>query len=281
MPRAFAGVRWITAGSDGIHGLEFKLDFLPGFAGHRQLWTPLGSFADDVVAFTGQVAAFVPGLNTSFQGDTVGSGTGSIPPRVTQGAATKLQHGIITKDFHQGRHVPDMNPTGSNGHDPRHRSPILGEVDAARLVLLNIVFPQQIDEAHGNGAIAFQFANHGSGVDVVSPGHPQTLGQNPEVHPVVLLPVDDSVHGAVDVQQHAVVAAPLSQTGVGGEASGQVVVHDDWHFQFFGELGPLEHFIDSASGAVQVVAFDFAGFCLGFVNRISYKQEAIAQRWKG
>jgi len=47
------------------------------------------------------------------------------------------------------------------------------------------------------------------------------------VHTVVLLTVNHGVHGTVNVQQDAIVTAPTSQAGVGGEATREVVVHDD------------------------------------------------------
>jgi len=40
---------------------------------------------------------------------------------------------------------------------------------------------------------------------------PDIRRQRPEVHSVVFLTVDYSVHSAVDMQQHAIVAAPLAR----------------------------------------------------------------------
>ena len=74
------------------------------------------------------------------------------------------------------------------------------------------------------------------------------LGKDAEVNTVVLLPVNHGVHSPVDVQQDTVVAAPVCQSGVGGEASSQIVVHDDGHFEFFGELSPLQHFFTGGGG---------------------------------
>lgn len=56
----------VTRGSDGIHCLEFKLDFFPQFASYSKFRRPLSRFADNVVTFTSQVATFVTSLNTSF-----------------------------------------------------------------------------------------------------------------------------------------------------------------------------------------------------------------------
>jgi len=52
-----------------------------------------------------------------------------------------------------------------------------------------------------------------------SPPDIRTLGQRPEVHSVVFLTVDYSVHSAVDMQQHTIVAAPLRQGGIGCETT--------------------------------------------------------------
>ena len=64
--------------------------------------------------------------------------------------------------------------------------------------------------------------------------------------------------------------------GVGGKTTGQEVVHDDGHFEFFGVLGPLQHFFAGGSGHVQVVTLDFTGFSLRLMDSIRYEQEAIA-----
>ena len=157
----------------------------------------------------------------------------------------------------------------------------MGEVHTARLVLLDVVFPQQVYKAEGTGAIAFQLAHHGTGVDVVTTRHAQTLGQHAEVDSVVLLTVDHRVHGAVDVQQHPVVAAPVGQGGVGGKAPGQEVMHDDGHVEFLSVLSPLQHFFAGGGGHVQVVTFDFAGFSLGLVDGVCDEQEAIAPALEG
>jgi len=56
------------------------------------------------------------------------------------------------------------------------------------------------------------------------------------------------VHGTVNVQQDAIVTAPTSQGGVGGEATREVVVHDDGHIQRF--RNSARFIISSQVGAV-------------------------------
>lgn len=46
-------------------------------------------------------------------------------------------------------------------------------------------------------------------------------------------------HGAVNVQQNTVSTTPMRQSGVGGKTCGQVVVHNNGHFEFFGVLSPF------------------------------------------
>ena len=117
-----------------------------------------------------------------------------------------------------------MDTTGSHSHNAAHGSPVLSEVHTARLVLLDVVFPQQVDKAQGTGTVTFKLAYHSTGVDVVNTGHTQTFGQNREVE--YRGSSDGRLRRAwpVNVQQHAVVATPVGQGGVGGKTTGQEVV---------------------------------------------------------
>jgi hypothetical protein len=83
------------------------------------------------------------------------------------------------------------------------------------------------------------------------------------------------VHCTVNVQQHAVLTAPLGETGVSGEATSDVVVHDDGLAQFFSELGALIHLFRSRSGAVEVVPLLLACFLLRQVGCFSNKLETV------
>ena len=67
---------------------------------------------------------------------------------------------------------------------------------------------------------------------------------------MVFLTVNHGVHCTVNVQQNAIIAAPVRQRGVGGETSSQEVMHDDRHFEFFRVLGTLQHLFASTSGHV-------------------------------
>ena len=88
--------------------------------------------------------------------------------------------------------------------------------------------------------------------------------------------VDHRVHRAVDVQQHAVLAAPVRESGVRAEAAGEEVVHDDRHAELLGELGALVHLLRGRRGDVQVVALALAGLGLGLADRLGDEGEAVA-----
>ena len=172
--------------------------------------------------------------------------------------------------------MPDMDAAGGDGEGARHGAPVLIEEDAARAVFLDIGFAQQVDPAQGGLAIAFQLADDGAGVQMVAAGQAQDLGQHPEMDAVVRVAIEHRVHGAVDVQQHAVVAAPLGQPGVGAEAAGDVVVHDDGGADFLGVFGALVHLLGRGRGDVQIMTLALAGFLLGLVDGVHDEVEALA-----
>jgi hypothetical protein len=130
-------------------------------------------------------------------------------------------------------------------------------------------------------AVALQLADDGAGVQVVAARQAQALGQHAEVDTVLGMTVDDGVHGAVDVQQHAVLAAPVGQAGVGGEATGQEVVHHDRRADFLGELGALVHLFRRGGGDVQVVTLALAGLLLGLLMASPTNSKRSRQRMKG
>ena len=86
---------------------------------------------------------------------------------------------------------------------------------------------QQVHHAQRGLPVALQLAHHRAGVQMITAGQAQPLGQHPEMDPVILLPVDDRVQGTVNVQQHAVAPAPPRQRGVRREPADEIVVHDD------------------------------------------------------
>ena len=49
--------------------------------------------------------------------------------------------------------------------------------------------------------------------------------------------IDNGVHGAVNVQQHAVFTTPVGQTGVSSKTTSQEVMHHNRRTDFLGELG--------------------------------------------
>ena len=113
-------------------------------------------------------------------------------------------------------------------------------------------------------------------MQVVAARHPQPLGQHPEVDAVVLLAVHHGVHGAMHMQQHALVATPVAERLVHRQPRRQVVVHDDRRAQLTGELGPFERLLDRRRGHVEVVALALAGVGLGLLDRLHHELVAVA-----
>src|SRR3569833_333258 len=264
-----------------VHGVEFELDLFPGFQGDLQFGTVLGRVGKDVLAFFLDLTALIAGFDTGFERDAVGRGAGRVAPGMTQGAAAKLQAGIITEDRHQCGHVPHVDAAGGDGEHTGHGAPILIEEDAARAVFLDELVEHDVDPAQGRFAVAFELADHGAGVQMVAARQTEGLGQHAEVDTVVRVAVEHGVHGAVDVQQHAVVTAPIGETRVGGEAAGQVVVHDDGRAQGLGVFGALVHLFRGRRGDVQVVTLALAGLLLRLVDGFHHKVEAVVPAHEG
>jgi hypothetical protein len=131
------------------------------------------------------------------------------------------------------------------------------------------------------GTVALELAHHGARVQVVAAGQAQQLGQHTEMDAVLGMAVHHGVHGAVDVQQQAIVPAPLGQARVGAPAAGDVVVHDDRGADLLGVLGPLVHLLGRRSRHVQVVALALAGLLLGLVDGLHDEVEALAPVHEG
>merc|ERR1712100_95159 len=187
-----------------VDGVELELDLLPGLESDGQLRAVLTGFHEDVPAFLLDLATGIACLDAGLEGHTVGSSTCSGAPGVTVGTTTELEHGVVTENGDKCGHVPDVDTAGSNGEHTRHGTPVLIEEVAAAAVFGHEGFAQLVDVAEGGLTITFQLADHGAGVELVTTGQTQTLGENAEVDAVLGVTVDHRVHGAVDVQQHAV-----------------------------------------------------------------------------
>ena len=223
-----------------------------------------------------QVPAFAAGPDHRFQGDPDRRGAGAVAARMSLGSAAELEHAVGSEDVDQFRHVPDVDAARRHREDRGHRRPGLVEVDAPALVRGDEVFPQQVVDRHGGGAVSFELADHGPVVQLIAAGHPQPLGDHPPVDAVVALPVDHRVHGPVAVQQHAVVPAPARQRGVRGEAHGEEVGHDDRRAKFPGELGPLVDILHRPGRHVQVVSLALAGLALRLPHGFHGELETVA-----
>merc|ERR1712100_56385 len=261
--------------------VELELDLLPGLESDGQLGAVLTGFHEDVPAFFLNLATGVACLDAGLEGHTVSSSTCSGAPGVTMGTTTELQDGIVTEDGDQCRHMPDVDTAGSNGENTRHGTPVLIEEVAAAAIFGNEGFAQLVDIAESGLTITLQLANHGAGMELVTTGQTKALRENAEVDAVLGMTVDHRVHGAVDMQEHAVLTAPLRQTGVGREATGDEVVHDDRHSEFFGELSTLIHLFWSVGGDVQVVTLALAGLLLRQLDGFRNELEAVLPTLEG
>ena len=126
---------------------------------------------------------------------------------MTVGTTTELEDGIVSENGDQSRHVPDVNTTGSDGEhtgiEPQsdrrscHGCDLLGRRIRATGRC-----------SRGWSGDHPLVSDHGTGVKLVTTGQTQTLGKNAEVYAVLGMTVN-RVHGTVNVQQHAVLAAPL------------------------------------------------------------------------
>ena len=90
---------------------------------------------------------------------------------------------------------------------------------------------------------------------MITTGQTQDPGQYAEVNTVVRVAIEHGVHGvhgAVKVQQHAVILTPLCQLRVGRQTTGQVIVHDDRGTDFLGVLSTTHHFV---SGRLRFAVF--------------------------
>ncbi len=285
-PRArcanFSQQRFLLVGHvELVHGVEFELDLFPCFHGDLQFGAVRGGGGENFLAFLLHGAAFVARFDAGFQRDAVGRGASRIAPGVAKRAATELQHGVVTEDGHQRGHVPDVNAAGSDRDHAGHRTPVLIEEQAARTVFLDELVTHGVDPAQRRFAVAFELADDGARVQVVATRQTQHLGQHAEVNAVVRVAVEHGVHGAVDVQQHAVIATPVGQAGVGREAAGQVVVHDDGCADFLGELGTLVHLFGRGGGHVQVVALALAGLTFRLEGGFVHEGETVTPTHEG
>ena len=128
--------------------------------------------------------------------------------------------------------------------------------------------PHEVDPAQGGLAVAFEFADDRAGVQMIASGEPQQLREYAKMNTVLGVPVDNRVHGAVDMQQQTVVPTPVRETRIGTPASGDVIVHDNARPQCFGVFCAFVHLLRRRSGHVEVVAFLSSSLCFCFVHRL-------------
>ncbi len=195
-------------------------------------------------------------------------------------AATELQHHVVAEQVEQLVHLAGVDAAGGDRHHLLQRAPVLVEVDAARQVHLGVRVAADVVVALHRHRVAFELADRRAGVDVVHTRQAHPLGDDAEAHAVVLLARVGAVAGAVQVQDHVVLAAPVAERLDTGVADHQVD-HDDHRAQVLRELRAAVHLFHRAGGDVQVAALDLAGGGAGLVDGVHHEQEAVAPVHEG
>ena len=190
-------------------------------------------------------------------------------------AAAELQDDVVAEQIEQLMHLPGVDAAGSNRHDLAQRAPVLLEVVAAQQVDLRVRVATDVVVALHGRRIAFELADRGAGMDVIDAGQAHPFGNHAEADAMILLARVRAVPGAMQVQDHVVVAAPVRQRLDAGVADDEID-HDDDRAQFLGERCAPVHFLHVAGRDVEITALDLAGRGGGFVDRIHDVQETIA-----
>ncbi len=172
-------------------------------------------------------------------------------------------------------HLPGVDATGRHRHDTRHRRPVLVEEDAVLRVHRDLVLAQGVVEAAGGGRVALELPDDGACVHVVDAHQPRPLRDHPEAHAVRLLPRVRRVPGAVQVQQHAVLSAPVRHR-LDRRVADRQVDHEHDAAELLGELRAAVHLLHGPGGHVQVVALDLAGLGHRLVDALHGEEEAVA-----
>ncbi len=171
-------------------------------------------------------------------------------------------------------HLPSVDPPRRHRHHAGHVRPVLVEVVAEGGVgPVEVLAAGRVVAAH-RPRVALELADHRARVDVVDADHPAPLRDDPEVHPMGLLPRVRGVPGPVQVQEDPVPTGPPRHRTHRGEADREVD-HDDHRAQLLRELGPLVHLFHRGRGHVQVVALDLAGALRRSVDRLHAVEEPV------
>ena len=173
-----------------------------------------------------------------------------------------------------------MNSAGGDRHHLAQRAPILLEehsalqIDLGMGVAANVVVPLH------RHRVAFELADCGPGVQVVDAAHAQPFGDHAERYAMILLPRVSAVAGAVHVQHHVILAAPVGHRLDRSPADHQI----DHHYhraEFFRKLGTPIHFFHGAGSHIQIMPFDFAGCGRRAIDGFHHKQKAVAPMHEG
>src|ERR1019366_6840651 len=112
-------------------------------------------------------AASLPGENHRLDGHAVGCRPRRDSHRMTDRAAAKLQDNVLAEKIEQLVHLPRMDAAGGNWHQLVQRGPWLIEEETTGEILRIIILAADIVIAARCMGIAFQLADHGSGMNVI------------------------------------------------------------------------------------------------------------------
>ena len=199
---------------------------------------------------------------------------------MADGASAKLQHHILAEVVDQLVHLPRMNPAGRDRHHLAQRGPVLVEEQTVLQARGRARLAQRVVEALDHERIAFELADHGAGMDVIDAGHAHPLADDAEVHAVVLLARIGGITGAMQVQNHVVLARPLRHRLDRGVADDQVD-HDDGRAERARELGSFVHVFHGAGGDVEVVTLHFTGRGRSAIDRLHAVEKAVPPAHEG
>jgi predicted RNA-binding Zn ribbon-like protein len=117
-------------------------------------------------------------------------------------------------------------------------------------------------------------------MDVVDTRQAHPLRDHAEAHAVVLLARVGAVAGAMQVQDHVVLPAPVAHALDRGVADHQVH-HHDHRAELLRELGAPVHLFHRAGGDVEVAALDLAGAALALLTASITNRNRSRQCMKG
>src|SRR6266850_804111 len=157
-----------------------KAHVLPDVQRRLQWLAALGRRHQDLRTFVLDVASLVAGQHDGFQRDPIRRGAGLDAHRMTDRAATELQHHIVAEQVDQLMHLARMNAARGHRHDLAQPAPVLAvKQPSGKIDLGDDVAAYVVVALHGH-RITLELADRGAGMKVIDPGQPEPLGDHAE-----------------------------------------------------------------------------------------------------